>query len=67
MSTEELVLERITPLDVSNLRIERRGLPVNVAALAGRYLHAELDPPEVLRGRIEEIQAGDLNAIRLRR
>jgi 3-oxoacyl-[acyl-carrier protein] reductase len=36
-------------------------------ALAGRYLHAEQDSPEVLRGRIEEIQAGDLNAIRLRR
>ena len=36
-------------------------------ALAGRYLHAEHDPPEVLRGRIEAIRAGDLNAIRLRR
>ena len=36
-------------------------------ALAGRYLHAEHDPPEVLRGRIEAITAGDLNAIRLRR
>jgi NAD(P)-dependent dehydrogenase (short-subunit alcohol dehydrogenase family) len=36
-------------------------------ALAGRYLHAEHDPPEVLRGRIEAIKAGDLNAIRLRR
>jgi 3-oxoacyl-[acyl-carrier protein] reductase len=36
-------------------------------ALAGRYLHAEHDSPEVLRGRIEEINAGDLNAIRLRR
>jgi len=36
-------------------------------ALAGRYLHAEHDPPEQLRVRIEEIQAGDLNAIRLRR
>ena len=36
-------------------------------ALAGRYLHAEHDPPEVLRGRIEMIRAGDLNAIRLRR
>jgi 3-oxoacyl-[acyl-carrier protein] reductase len=35
--------------------------------LAGRYLHAEHDPPEVLRGRIDEIDAGDLNAIRLRR
>lgn len=36
-------------------------------ALAGRYLHAEHDSPEVLRGRIEEIQASDLNVIRLRR
>jgi NAD(P)-dependent dehydrogenase (short-subunit alcohol dehydrogenase family) len=36
-------------------------------ALAGRYLHAEHDPPELLRGRIEEIKASDLNAIRLRR
>lgn len=35
--------------------------------LAGRYLHAEHDPPEVLRGRIEEIKASDLNAIRLHR
>jgi hypothetical protein len=36
-------------------------------ALAGRYLHAELNSPDVLRGRIEEIQASDLNVIRLRR
>jgi 3-oxoacyl-[acyl-carrier protein] reductase len=36
-------------------------------ALAGRYLHAEHDPPETLRGRIDEIQERDLNAIRLRR
>jgi NAD(P)-dependent dehydrogenase (short-subunit alcohol dehydrogenase family) len=36
-------------------------------ALAGRYLHAEHDPPESLHGRAEEILAGDLNAIRLRR
>jgi NAD(P)-dependent dehydrogenase (short-subunit alcohol dehydrogenase family) len=36
-------------------------------ALAGRYLHAEHDPPESLRGRIDEILADDLNAIRLRR
>lgn len=35
-------------------------------ALAGRYLHAEHDAPDVLRGRIDEIVAGDLNAIRLR-
>jgi len=36
-------------------------------ALAGRYLHAEHDPPESLRGRVDEILAQDLNAIRLRR
>jgi hypothetical protein len=36
-------------------------------ALAGRYLHAEHDPPEVLRRRIEEIKASNLNAIRRRR
>jgi 3-oxoacyl-[acyl-carrier protein] reductase len=36
-------------------------------ALAGRYLHAEHDPPDELRGRIDEILADDLNAIRLRR
>lgn len=36
-------------------------------ALAGRYLHAEHDPPESLRGRVDEILEDDLNAIRLRR
>ena len=36
-------------------------------ALAGRYLHAEHDPPDALRDRVEQIQADDLNAIRLRR
>jgi NAD(P)-dependent dehydrogenase (short-subunit alcohol dehydrogenase family) len=36
-------------------------------ALAGRYLHAEHDPPETLGRRIDEIRARDLNAIRLRR
>ena len=36
-------------------------------ALAGRYLHAEHDPPEALRARIEEIREHDLNAVRLRR
>jgi 3-oxoacyl-[acyl-carrier protein] reductase len=35
--------------------------------LAGRYLHAEHDPPESLRPRIAEIEADDLNAILLRR
>ena len=36
-------------------------------ALAGRYLHAEHDPPAELEARIDEILADDLNAIRLRR
>jgi 3-oxoacyl-[acyl-carrier protein] reductase len=36
-------------------------------ALAGRYIHAEHDPVDVLEGRIERILAEDLNAIRLRR
>ena len=36
-------------------------------ALAGRYLHAEHDPPESLRGRTDEILENDWNAIRLRR
>jgi 3-oxoacyl-[acyl-carrier protein] reductase len=36
-------------------------------ALAGRYLHAEHDPPDDLRTRIDAILADDLNAIRLRR
>ena len=35
--------------------------------LAGRYLHAEHDPPEKLRERIDEVLADDLNAIRLKR
>jgi 3-oxoacyl-[acyl-carrier protein] reductase len=36
-------------------------------ALAGRYLHAEHDPPAALRGRVDEILEHDLNAVRLRR
>jgi 3-oxoacyl-[acyl-carrier protein] reductase len=36
-------------------------------ALAGRYLHAEHDPPDELRKRVDQIEAEDLNAIRLRR
>jgi NAD(P)-dependent dehydrogenase (short-subunit alcohol dehydrogenase family) len=36
-------------------------------ALTGRYIHAEHDPPESLRGRIGEILEHDWNAIRLRR
>jgi hypothetical protein len=35
--------------------------------LSGRYLHAEHDPPDELRERIDAILADDLNAIRLRR
>ncbi|MFN2628350.1 MAG: SDR family NAD(P)-dependent oxidoreductase [Gaiellaceae bacterium] len=36
-------------------------------ALAGRYLHAQHDPPDDLVARAREIVAQDLNAIRLRR
>jgi len=36
-------------------------------ALAGRYLHAEHDDVEELIRRADEIAAGDLNAVRLRR
>jgi len=36
-------------------------------ALAGRYLHAEHDPPEALRQRLGAILRDDTNAIRLRR
>jgi NAD(P)-dependent dehydrogenase (short-subunit alcohol dehydrogenase family) len=36
-------------------------------ALSGRYIHAEHDPPDSLRGRIDEILEHDWNAIRLRR
>ena len=34
VEADRLVIERLTPLDVSNLRIEGHGLPMNVAALA---------------------------------
>jgi NAD(P)-dependent dehydrogenase (short-subunit alcohol dehydrogenase family) len=36
-------------------------------ALAGRYIHAEHDPPDELEARIPRILDEDLNAIRLRR
>jgi NAD(P)-dependent dehydrogenase (short-subunit alcohol dehydrogenase family) len=36
-------------------------------ALAGRYLHAEHDPPAALRERMQQILDEDLNVIRLRR
>ena len=56
MGTDRLVLERLTPLDVSNLRIERHGLPMNVAALA------------ILEGRVLPGAPGELavEAIRVR-
>lgn len=51
-------LERLTPLDISNLRVERHGLPVNVAALAVLDGRALLDPAgeldlDAIRARIE--------------
>jgi diacylglycerol O-acyltransferase len=54
-----LVLERLTPLDVSNLRIERHGLPMNVAALAivegGALLGASGELAlEAIKARIEQ-------------
>jgi diacylglycerol O-acyltransferase / wax synthase len=59
VDTDRLVLERLTPLDVSNLRIERHGLPVNVAALAILEGGALLDASgelalEAIRARIEQ-------------
>jgi NAD(P)-dependent dehydrogenase (short-subunit alcohol dehydrogenase family) len=48
-------------------RLVRALAPGEFDALAGRYLHAERDPPETLRTRIEAIIADDLNAVRLRR
>jgi WS/DGAT/MGAT family acyltransferase len=53
---DRLVLDRLTPLDVSNLRIERHGLPMNVAALA------------ILEGRVLLDASGELalEAIRVR-
>jgi len=59
VGTDRLTLDRLTPLDVSNLRIERHGLPMNVAALAiveGRGLldaSGELALDEI-RARIEQ-------------
>jgi diacylglycerol O-acyltransferase len=56
VDADRLVLERLTPLDVSNLRIERHGLPMNVAALA------------ILEGRVLLDASGEvaLEAIRVR-
>ena len=58
MSTSGPALERLGPLDVSNLRVERHGLPMNVAALAIledaplRDASGEL-ASEVIKARIE--------------
>jgi WS/DGAT/MGAT family acyltransferase len=59
MDADRLVLERLTPLDVSNLRIERHGLPMNVAALAIVEGHVLLDASgqlavDAIRVRIEQ-------------
>jgi diacylglycerol O-acyltransferase / wax synthase len=56
VGADRLALERLTALDVSNLRIERHGLPMNVAALA------------ILEGRILLDASGELalEAIRAR-
>src|SRR3954469_9818247 len=53
----EIALERLSPLDVSNLRVEDRGLPMHIAALA--YIDAlpsrtaEPDLLDVLRQHVE--------------
>jgi diacylglycerol O-acyltransferase len=59
VGADRLALERLTPLDVSNLRIERHGLPMNVAALAildgGVLLDASGELAlEAIRVRIEQ-------------
>jgi diacylglycerol O-acyltransferase / wax synthase len=59
VGTDRLILERLTPLDVSNLRIEKHGLPMNAAALAileGRVLldASEELALEAIRARIEQ-------------
>jgi len=53
------LLERVTPLDVSNLRVEQHGLPMNVGALAIFEPRALLDSSgeldiEAIRARIED-------------
>ena len=59
VDADRLVLERLTPLDVSSLRIERHGLPMNVAALAILEGGALLDASgelvlEAIKARIEQ-------------
>jgi diacylglycerol O-acyltransferase len=59
VGTDRLALDRLTPLDVSNLRVERHGLPMNVGALAILEGHVLLDAPgelalEAIRARIEQ-------------
>ena len=57
-SIDRPLLERVTPLDVSNLRVEQHGLPMNVGALAILEPRALLDSSgeldvEAIRARIE--------------
>jgi diacylglycerol O-acyltransferase / wax synthase len=60
VGADRLALERLTPLDVSNLRVERHGLPMNVAAalviLEGPVLLDASGEPaiEAIRARIEQ-------------
>jgi len=59
VEADRLVLERLTPLDVSNLLIERHGLPMNVAALAILEGGAVLDASgelalKAIKARIEQ-------------
>jgi hypothetical protein len=58
-SIDRPLLERVTPLDVSNLRVEQHRLPMNVGALAILEPRALLDSSgeldvEAIRARIED-------------
>ncbi len=54
---DEIALERLSPLDVSNLRVEDRGLPMHIAALAyvepAPGLTADASPIDVIRDHVE--------------
>jgi diacylglycerol O-acyltransferase / wax synthase len=59
LDADRLALDRLTPLDVSNLRVERHGLPMNVAALVileGGVLPDASGEPALaaIRARIEQ-------------
>jgi len=54
VGTNRLALDRLSPLDVSNLRVEEHGLPMNVAALA------------ILEGRVPLDASGELALVAIR-